>query len=129
MTQDIIVTSYANIDSYKQRAIDNFKYLWSMKDSCTQQEQIRLKALNDPSNDWKYSAFNWLDSKRCFYDAQYDRIRTLQTQKAQVLSRIKQLEQDQAIAKLKRVADTGLTEPTDIQAANARKYLAKKGIL
>ena len=129
MIQDIIVTSFANVDSYKARAIDNFKYLWNIKESCSDQEKLRLQALNDPSNDWKYASFNWLDSKRCFYDPQYDRLRTLQTQKAHVLSRIKQIEQDQAIAKLKRVVETGVTEPTNVQADNARKYLTKKGIL
>ena len=47
MIQDIVVTSYDLTDSYKQRAVDNFKYLWTMKDSCTDLEQERLEALNN----------------------------------------------------------------------------------
>ena len=39
MIQDIVVTSYDYTDSYKQRAVDDFKYLLNMKDSCTEQEQ------------------------------------------------------------------------------------------
>ena len=129
MIQDIVVTSYDFTDSYKQRAVDNFKYLWNMKDSCTDLEQERLEALNNTDNVWRYASFQWLDSKRCIYDTQYDRLRTLQTQKAQVLSRIKKIEQDKAIAQLKRVAETGILEPTQTQADNARRYLAAKGII
>jgi hypothetical protein len=129
MIQDIVVTTYETTDSYKQRAIDNFKFLWSIKDKCTVDEAVRLQALNDPNNDWKYSAFKWLDDKRCAYDAQYDRLRTLQGAKAILSSRIKRIEQEQEIAKLKRIEKTGVMEPSQSTADCAIRYLKDKGIL
>lgn len=117
---------------YAQRASrgeENLRYLKAHTNFLTHREKKTL-AVCDAKNSWKWSMdLWWLDTKRRQIDITYDKERELETKAATVANQIKNIQQIQAIEQLKRVAETGVREPTQQQADNAIAYLKRKGKL
>jgi hypothetical protein len=62
-------------------------------------------------------------------DEDYTFIRKREVQISSLSQQVKNIQQIQAIEQLKRVAETGVREPTQQQADNAIAYLKRKGKL
>ena len=117
---------------YAQRAsrgIENIQYLKNHTNFLTHLEK-RVLAKIERSKELRWSThLLWLDLKRRQIDGDYDIIRDREVRIANMNQQIKNIQQTQAIEQLKRVAETGVREPTQQQADNAIAYLKRKGKL
>ena len=117
---------------YGQRVVrgeDNLRYLKDHSNFLTHGEKKALAVL-DLKKSWDWgSHLWWLDMKRRAIDEDYKFIRLREIEIASLSQQVKNIQQTQAISQLKRVVQTGVREPTQQQADNARSYLKSKGKL
>ena len=117
---------------YAQRASrgeENLRYLKDRSNFLSDGEK-KVLALIERRQNWGWQTdLMWLDYRRMMMDEDYAFIRKREGQISILSQQVKNIQQIQAIEQLKRVAETGVREPTQQQADNAIAYLKRKGKL
>ena len=117
---------------YAQRASrgeENLRYLKDRSNFLSDGEK-KVLALIERRQNWGWQTdLMWLDYRRMMMDEDYAFIRKREGQISRLSQQVKNIQQIQAIEQLKRVAETGVREPTQQQADNAIAYLKRKGKL
>ena len=113
----------------EDRGEDNLKYLKAHTNFLTHREKKTL-AVCDVKKFWDWSQhLNWLDLKRRQIDSTYDEERKLEIKEATKSNQDREKQLDEGIKRHNYVEYTGLTPPTEEQAADAIIYLKRKGKL
>ena len=126
MADNIIYSSNFN-GEYKGRANDSFDFLCTIRGNLNAEERERLLALSAPENDWLWPAFEWLETKRRKYDPSYEALRAKEADLAKATSRLKRLEQEQALQAMARQEATGASVPQHAVLEKAYAYLRAQG--
>ena len=117
---------------YAQRASrgeENLRYLKARRNFLSDGEK-KILALIERRQNWGWQTdLMWLDYRRMMMDEDYLFIRKREREISILSQQVKNIQQIQAIEQLKRVAETGVREPTQQQADNAIAYLKRKGKL
>ena len=117
---------------YAQRASrgeENLRYLKAHSNFLSDGEKKVLARIERRQNWGWQTDLVWLDGRRMMMDEDYAFIRKREAQISSLSQQVKNIQQIQAIEQLKRVAETGVREPTQQQADNAIAYLKRKGKL
>jgi hypothetical protein len=111
------------------RGEDNIRYLKAHTNFLTHREKKVLATINSKTL-WSWSTHLWwLDEKRRLIDGIYDEERKLEIKEATKSNQDRKKQLDEGIKRHNHVEYTGLTPPTEEQAADAIIYLKRKGKL